>query len=136
MLQLGGGARAGGGAAADADDDDGNNDDDGGGGRRSRKAARKLEQQERNAQATNRDDDGATSDDDDDDAPTPTPTKKLKHGGKDPAALKLNDSCTWSEDSRDSMVSVYCSHDASTTDYVYPFAQFCEDISVSQERYC
>ena len=34
------------------------------------------------------------------------------------------------------MVSVYRSHDASTTDYVCHAAQFCEDNSVPQEHYC
>ena len=34
------------------------------------------------------------------------------------------------------MLSVYRSHDASTTDYVCHVAQFCEDNDVSQERYC
>ena len=52
------------------------------------------------------------------------------------AAFKLGDSCTWSEDSRDMMLSVYRSHNASTTDYVCHVAQFCEDCNVSQARYC
>ena len=52
------------------------------------------------------------------------------------AAFKLGDSCTWSEDSRDMMLSVYRSHNASTTDYVCHVAQFCEDSNVSQARYC
>ena len=59
-------------------------------------------------------------------------TEVLTHA----AAFKLGDSCTWSEDSRDMMLSVYRSHDVSTTDYVCHVAQFCEDNGVSQERYC
>ena len=60
------------------------------------------------------------------------PKKVLTHA----AAFKLGGSCTWSEDSRDMMLSVYRSHNASTTDYVCHVAQFCEDSSVSQEHYC
>ena len=59
-------------------------------------------------------------------------TEVLTHA----AAFKLGDSCTWSEDSRDMMLSVYRSHNASTTDYVCHVAQFCEDNDVSQARYC
>ena len=33
------------------------------------------------------------------------------------------------------MVSVYCLHDASTTDYVCHVAQFCEENSAPQEHY-
>ena len=58
--------------------------------------------------------------------------EKLTHA----AAFKLGDSCTWSEDSRDMMLSVYRSHNASTTDYVCHVAQFCEDSNISQECYC
>ena len=58
--------------------------------------------------------------------------EKLTHA----AAFKLGDSCTWSEDSRDMMLSVYRSHNASTADYVCHVAQFCEDCNVSQARYC
>ena len=60
------------------------------------------------------------------------PKEVLTHA----AAFKLGDSCTWGEDSNGMMLSVYRSHNASTTDYVCHVAQFCEDSNVSQARYC
>ena len=61
-----------------------------------------------------------------------TPKNRLTHA----AAFELGDSCTWSEDGRGMMLSVYRSHNASATDYVYHVAQFCEDSNVPRERYC
>ena len=129
MLQLGGGARADGGAAAGDDDDDGSDDDDndGGGARGSH------DDDDDDGGGAHGSHDSNAASDDDDDYDAPTPGKRLK---RDPTALELGGSCTWSEDSRDMVLSVYRSHKASTTDYVCHVAQFCEDNDVSQERYC
>ena len=134
VLQLGGGVRADGGAAAGDDDDDDSDDDDDDGSARSSKAKKKKKKTKRlrdSQQANDRDDDNAASDDDDD-GDLLTSKKRLTHA----AALKLGDSCTWSEGSRDMMLSVYRSHNAFTTDYVCHVAQFCEDSNISQECYC
>ena len=106
----------------------------GGGGARSSKAKKKKNSKKklREPQQANGRNSGAASDDGDD-GEAPTTTKRLE---RYPTAFELSDSCTWSEDSRDMMVSVYRSHGASTTDYVCHAAQFCEDRSVSQEHYC
>jgi hypothetical protein len=56
-----------------------------------------------------------------------TPKNRLTHA----AAFELGDSWTWSEDGRGMMLSVYRSHNASATDYVYHVAQLCEDVKTA-----
>ena len=143
---LDGGARADGGAAAGDDDDDGSDDDDDDDG--GARGSHDDDDNDDSGSCGSHDSNAASDDDGNYDAPTPgkrlkrdddddapVPSRRVNRAG-DLAELELGDSCSWSKCRCDMMLSVYRSHDASTSDYVYHVAQFCEDNGVSQGRYC